>query len=193
MVNNVFAPPFYCSNLSGKKKQENNLPSNGSAFPGKKLAAKQIKIGSDKKTYRRKATERSLSGAGATPGSCVASQSTVLPVPTSKEAAVCTSAQFTAIFTEKWAGPCFAVSPSPSSLPIPSFSNFLQQRSHTLQMASCEEFEEFSFSTFASTPPSPYHESSSSVYSYLGQKSRANSVDAATATKHLRKILNLDL
>ncbi|KAJ7299597.1 hypothetical protein O6H91_17G068300 [Diphasiastrum complanatum] len=138
---------------------------------------KWIKIGSDKKTYRRKAAERSLSGAGATPGICVAS-----PVPASKETAVCTSAQLTAIFTEKYAA--YAVSPSPSSLPIPRFLKFPEQRSHTLQVASCEEFEEFSLSTFASTP-CPSHESPSSMYSYLDQKSRANSVDTATATKHL--------
>lgn len=87
--------------------------------------------------------------------------------------------------SERWAGPTYSNSPPPSSLPIPKFS-LRQKRSVSLDLPG-PELELPKAPVVKSAPPSPSrdtHFSSSGSTFFL---------DAASATKDLRRILHLDL
>ncbi|KAG6571464.1 hypothetical protein SDJN03_28192, partial [Cucurbita argyrosperma subsp. sororia] len=86
-------------------------------------------------------------------------------------------------FSELWAGPTYSNSPPPSSLPIPKFS--VAKRTKSLELPrSAPEFEMHRPSA-KSAPPSPTRE--------LESSSRFIFHSADSATKTLRRILNLDV
>ncbi|KAK9160945.1 hypothetical protein Syun_007286 [Stephania yunnanensis] len=82
---------------------------------------------------------------------------------------------------ELWAGPAYANSPPPSSLPIPKFS-LRQKRSTSFELPSSSPVE--TMRTFAkSAPPSPGRGDCCASKSFLS---------VVSATKDLRRILHLD-
>ncbi|XP_061366986.1 uncharacterized protein LOC133310113 [Gastrolobium bilobum] len=89
----------------------------------------------------------------------------------------------TLLFSELWAGPTYSNSPPPSSLPIPKFS-VRPKRTVSLDLpGSCPEIEMHPLAK--SAPSSPRREHSTSPRDLL--------VNADSATKTLRRILNLNL
>lgn len=85
-------------------------------------------------------------------------------------------------FSELWAGPTYSNSPPPSSLPIPKFS--VAKRTTSLELPrSAPEFE--MHPSAKSAPPSPTRDQNFS--------SRFFFHSADSATKTLRRILNLDV
>lgn len=97
--------------------------------------------------------------------------------------------------TENWAGPAYSNSPPPSSLPLPKFS-MRQMRSVSLELlpSNNDEFGEAgTAATIAgshSAPPSPIRDAPE--YSPPRAKMQGFSLDVASATKNLRRMLNLD-
>lgn len=96
--------------------------------------------------------------------------------------------------TENWAGPAYSNSPPPSSLPLPKFS-MRQLRSVSLELPSNnDEFGGVVTAAttpgFHSAPPSPTRDAPE--YSLPRGKMQGFSLDVASATKNLRRILNLD-
>lgn len=87
-------------------------------------------------------------------------------------------------FSELWAGPTYSNSPPPSSLPIPKFS-MKPKRTVSLELPVCDR--DICFEHLAkSAPASPTREMDrSSSISFLK--------DDDSATKTLRRILNLDI
>lgn len=88
-------------------------------------------------------------------------------------------------YSERWAGPAYSNSPPPSSLPMPKFS-VPSKRSVSLELA-CLESEIHLHPTSRSAPPSPKREHGNSARNVF------HSVDYASATKDLCRILNLDM
>ncbi|KAF3786140.1 hypothetical protein EJ110_NYTH26093 [Nymphaea thermarum] len=87
--------------------------------------------------------------------------------------------------SERWAGPTYSNSPPPSSLPLPKFS-LRQKRSVSLELPGPER--EFARAPVVkSAPPSPSRDP------HFSSSGSAFSLDAASATKDLRRILHLDL
>ncbi|XP_027160611.1 uncharacterized protein LOC113761706 [Coffea eugenioides] len=92
-------------------------------------------------------------------------------------------------FSERWAGPAYSNSPPPSSLPIPKFS-LRPKRTVSLDLPSSSA-SDIDFRPIAkSAPASPTRERSPSPDD-LFHDGVSLSVDSATKT--LRRILNLDL
>ncbi|PQP98961.1 hypothetical protein Pyn_09772 [Prunus yedoensis var. nudiflora] len=89
-------------------------------------------------------------------------------------------------FSELWAGPAYSNSPPPSSLPIPKFS-IRPKRTVSLELpSSASDMEMRPTHLIAkSAPASPTREHSSSA--------RALFHNADSATRTLRRILNLDV
>ncbi|CAO2826452.1 unnamed protein product [Amaranthus hypochondriacus] len=86
-------------------------------------------------------------------------------------------------FSERWAGPAYSNSPPPSSLPIPKFS-VKPKRTVSLELPALES--DLNLQPMPkSAPASPTRESSRSPFSFLH--------DDDSATKTLRRILNLDI
>ncbi|KAL2935552.1 Transcription factor SOX-5 [Bienertia sinuspersici] len=86
-------------------------------------------------------------------------------------------------FSELWAGPAYSNSPPPSSLPMPKFS-LKPKRTVSLELPALES--DVSLQPMAkSAPASPTRESARSSLSFLN--------DDDSATKTLRRILNLDV
>ena len=85
---------------------------------------------------------------------------------------------------ERWAGPAYSSSPSPSALPLPKFSRPLSQMSSPDFLPKVAN-EEKSIDMVVSVPLSVSLPSMSSV-------SLVETWDTALATKSLRKMLNLD-
>lgn len=97
--------------------------------------------------------------------------------------------------TENWAGPAYSNSPSPSSLPLPKFS-MRQLRSVSLELLPSNN-DEFGGAVTAATiagshsaPASPTRDAPE--YSPPRAKMQGFSLDVASATKNLRRMLNLD-
>ncbi|KAI5075007.1 hypothetical protein GOP47_0010968 [Adiantum capillus-veneris] len=90
---------------------------------------------------------------------------------------------------ERWAGPSYINSPPPSALPLPRFSK-KHLKVETMENAHEEQMEETICDHF-STPSS----SISPLYTSLKRQRylNINSEAVATATKDLKRILNLDL
>lgn len=87
-------------------------------------------------------------------------------------------------FSELWAGPAYSNSPPPSSLPIPKFS-LRPKRTVSLELPASSA-SDIDFHPIAkSAPPSPTRDHSYST--------RALFHSADSATKTLRRILNLDI
>lgn len=87
------------------------------------------------------------------------------------------------LLSELWAGPTYSNSPPPSSLPIPKFS-VKPKRTVSLDLpSSCPKIEMHLMAK--SAPCSPRREYSPSASDFLA--------NADSATKTLRRILNLDL
>ncbi|KAL3517592.1 hypothetical protein ACH5RR_020181 [Cinchona calisaya] len=92
-------------------------------------------------------------------------------------------------FSERWAGPAYSNSPPPSSLPIPKFS-VRPKRTVSLDLPTSSA-SDIDFHPIAkSAPASPTRERSPSPSDLFNDGVRV-SVDSATKT--LRRILNLDL
>ncbi|KAJ7540863.1 hypothetical protein O6H91_10G034000 [Diphasiastrum complanatum] len=98
--------------------------------------------------------------------------------------------------SEKWAGPAYANSPPPSSLPLPNFPHqrlrtALSMEIFTLEGDSDGNINSSLRSCSLSAPSSPRR---SPVFSEVpsGPESFCNQRDTAFATKDLRRILNLD-
>ncbi|KAK4792817.1 hypothetical protein SAY86_023252 [Trapa natans] len=88
-------------------------------------------------------------------------------------------------FSERWAGPTYSTSPSPSSLPIPKFLQ-LPKRSQSLGFANVVSHYDVSAHLISkSAPTSPTSEFSLPLFS----EDQFHSADSATIT--LRRILNL--
>lgn len=86
-------------------------------------------------------------------------------------------------FSELWAGPAYSNSPPPSSLPMPKFS-VKPKRTVSLELPALES--DLNLQPMAkSAPASPTRESVDSPFSFLS--------DDDSATKTLRRILNLDI
>lgn len=97
--------------------------------------------------------------------------------------------------TENWAGPAYSNSPPPSSLPLPKFS-MRQLRSVSLELPLSNN-DEFGGAGTAATIPGSHSAPSSPTrdapeYSPPRAKMQGFSSDAASATKNLRRMLNLD-
>ncbi|CAI9107809.1 OLC1v1007270C3 [Oldenlandia corymbosa var. corymbosa] len=91
-------------------------------------------------------------------------------------------------FAERWAGPAYSNSPPPSSLPIPKFSVARPKRTVSLDLPSTAS--DIDFRPIAkSAPVSPRRERSPSPSDMFDDG--IDGVDSATKT--LRRILNLDL
>lgn len=88
-------------------------------------------------------------------------------------------------YSERWAGPAYSNSPPPSSLPMPKFS-VPSKRSVSLELP-CLESEVYLHPASKSAPPSPRREHGNSA------RNGVYSADYASATKDLRRILNLDM
>ncbi|XP_052187958.1 uncharacterized protein LOC127798436 [Diospyros lotus] len=87
-------------------------------------------------------------------------------------------------YSELWAGPAYSNSPPPSSLPIPKFS-LRPKRTVSLDLPASSA-SDINFRPLAkSAPPSPTRDHSNS--------SRYFFESSASATKNLRRILNLDI
>lgn len=86
-------------------------------------------------------------------------------------------------FSELWAGPAYSNSPPPSSLPMPKFS-MKPKRTVSLELPALES--DLNLPPMPkSAPASPSRESARSPFSFLR--------DDDSATKTLRRILNLDI
>ncbi|KAK8614663.1 hypothetical protein V6N13_068460 [Hibiscus sabdariffa] len=88
------------------------------------------------------------------------------------------------LYSELWAGPAYSNSPPPSSLPIPKFS-LRVKRTVSLDLPAADPVVDV-HQTSKSAPASPTRELSPSVAELF------RSADSASATKALRRILNLD-
>ncbi|KAL9357833.1 hypothetical protein Peur_051086 [Populus x canadensis] len=88
-------------------------------------------------------------------------------------------------FSELWAGPAYSNSPSPSSLPIPKFSMRPPKRTVSLDLPVSDDADFDVQPTAKSAPASPSREHSPSIRDLL--------LSADSATKTLRRILNLDV
>lgn len=89
-------------------------------------------------------------------------------------------------YSELWAGPAYSNSPPPSSLPIPKF--FVQpKRTVSLDLPASSVSEMKLQPVARSAPPSPKREHN------ISGRNLFHSADYATATKDLRRILNLDV
>ncbi|KAK8498896.1 hypothetical protein V6N12_044628 [Hibiscus sabdariffa] len=88
-------------------------------------------------------------------------------------------------YSELWAGPAYSNSPPPSSLPIPKFS-LRVKRTVSLDLPAADPVVDDVHQTAKSAPASPTRELSPSVAELFC------SADSASATKALRRILNLD-
>lgn len=88
-------------------------------------------------------------------------------------------------FSERWAGPAYSNSPPPSSLPIPKFS-VPSKQSVSLELA-CLESEIHLYPASRSAPASPKREHGNYARNVF------NTACYASATKDLRRILNLDM
>ncbi|KAL1816694.1 hypothetical protein ACET3Z_019268 [Daucus carota] len=88
-------------------------------------------------------------------------------------------------YSELWAGPAYSNSPPPSSLPIPKFS-VPPKRTGSLELPSPEP-EVHLHQVSRSAPPSPKRDHANSGRNVF------HSADYASATKDLRRILNLDM
>ncbi|KAF8720554.1 hypothetical protein HU200_023810 [Digitaria exilis] len=86
---------------------------------------------------------------------------------------------------ELWAGPAFANSPPPSSLPIPKFS-LRQKRSISLELPPVEHSDVEVRPHAKSAPSSPV---GGSGYGFFNE----NETASAIATENLRRILQLDI
>lgn len=94
-----------------------------------------------------------------------------------------TSARESLSFSELWAGPAYSNSPPPSSLPMPKFS-VKPKRTVSLELPALES--DLNLQPMPkSAPASPTRESTRSPFSFLR--------DDDSATKTLRRILNLDV
>ncbi|KAE9618426.1 hypothetical protein Lal_00046943 [Lupinus albus] len=87
------------------------------------------------------------------------------------------------LFSELWAGPTYSNSPPPSSLPIPKFS-VRPKRTVSLELPGSSSPEIKMRPVAKSAPPSPGREHSSASDLF---------VNADSATKTLRRILNLNI
>lgn len=88
-------------------------------------------------------------------------------------------------YSELWAGPAYSNSPPPSSLPMPKFS-VPPKRTVSLELPSSEP-DVHLHQVSRSAPPSPKREHA--IYG----RNVFHSADYASATKDLRRILNLDM
>ncbi|KAJ6681334.1 hypothetical protein OIU74_019755 [Salix koriyanagi] len=89
------------------------------------------------------------------------------------------------LFSELWAGPAYSNSPPPSSLPIPKFSMRPPKRTVSLD-SPVSDYADFDVQpTVKSAPASPSREHSPCI--------RDMFLSADSATKTLRRILNLDV
>ncbi|KAM1343895.1 hypothetical protein PS2_007955 [Malus domestica] len=88
-------------------------------------------------------------------------------------------------FSELWAGPAYSNSPPPSSLPIPKFS-IRPKRTVSLELPKSPADIDMHHPIAKSTPASPTRE-------YSGSSARDLFHNADSATKTLRRILNLDV
>ncbi|KAE8720435.1 transducin family protein [Hibiscus syriacus] len=88
------------------------------------------------------------------------------------------------LYSELWAGPAYSNSPPPSSLPIPKFS-LRMKRTVSLDLPAAAPVVDV-HQTAKSAPASPTRELSPSVAELF------RSADSVSATKALRRILNLD-
>lgn len=88
-------------------------------------------------------------------------------------------------FSELWAGPAYSNSPPPSSLPIPKFSMRPPKRTVSLDLPVSDDADFDVQPTAKSAPASPSREHSPSIRDLL--------LSADSATKTLRRILNLDV
>ncbi|MBA0553577.1 hypothetical protein Golob_012748, partial [Gossypium lobatum] len=86
------------------------------------------------------------------------------------------------LYSELWAGPAYSNSPPPSSLPIPKFS-LRVKRTVSLDLPAAYPIVDV-HQTAKSAPASPTRELDPSVAEVF--------CSAASATKALRRILNLD-
>lgn len=88
-------------------------------------------------------------------------------------------------FSERWAGPAYSNSPPPSSLPIPKFS-MRPKRTVSLELEPVSDLGiELERPIAKSAPASPTRE--------RGPSTRELFLSADSATKTLRRILNLDV
>ncbi|XVF32553.1 hypothetical protein REPUB_Repub17cG0092200 [Reevesia pubescens] len=87
-------------------------------------------------------------------------------------------------YSELWAGPAYSNSPPPSSLPIPKFS-LRMKRTVSLDLPAADPIVDV-HPTAKSAPASPTRELNPSVAELF------RCADSASATKTLRRILNLD-
>ncbi|XP_022758256.1 uncharacterized protein LOC111305209 [Durio zibethinus] len=88
------------------------------------------------------------------------------------------------LLSELWAGPAYSNSPPPSSLPIPKFS-LRVKRTISLDLPAADHVVDV-HPTAKSAPASPTRELNLSVAEHF------HSADSESATKTLRRILNLD-
>lgn len=88
-------------------------------------------------------------------------------------------------FSERWAGPAYSNSPPPSSLPIPKFSMRPPKRTVSLDLPVTHGTDFNVQPTAKSAPASPSRERSPSMRDLF--------LSADSATKTLRRILNLDV
>ncbi|KAJ6685054.1 hypothetical protein OIU79_015186 [Salix purpurea] len=88
-------------------------------------------------------------------------------------------------FSERWAGPAYSNSPPPSSLPIPKFSMRPPNRTVSLDLPVSHGTDFNVLPTAKSAPASPSREHSQCMGNLF--------LRADSATKTLRRILNLDL
>lgn len=88
-------------------------------------------------------------------------------------------------YSELWAGPAYSNSPPPSSLPMPKFS-VPPKRTVSLELPS-SELDVQLHQVSRSAPPSPKRDHANSGRNVF------HSADYASATKDLRRILNLDM
>lgn len=89
-------------------------------------------------------------------------------------------------YSELWAGPAYSNSPPPSSLPIPKF--FVPpKRTVSLDLPASSVSDIYLHPIARSAPPSPKREHNNSARNLF------HSADYSTATKDLRRILNLDM
>lgn len=87
-------------------------------------------------------------------------------------------------FSERWAGPAYSCSPPPSSLPIPKFS-VKPKRTVSLDLPLKDDTDIIMLSNSKSAPASPTREHKPNMKELF--------LSADSATKALRRILNLDV
>lgn len=122
----------------------------------------------------------------------VTSKSTSVPIPinfrqvdSKKDGGAFGSFGDDFLYSELWAGPAYSNSPPPSSLPIPKFSVVRPKRTVSLELPSGSASDIDLHPIAKSAPASPTSERS------FGPRDFFHSDDSATKT--LRRILNLDL